>query len=257
MDGRLTLCNMAIEAGAQAGMVAPDDVTFDYLRGRTYAPGGADWDRAMDMWSRLVTEPGASFDAEVKIEADELHPMVTWGTSPEHAVGVSGQIPDPEDETDGARRRHQRRALEYMGLRPGQYIADVPIDRVFIGSCTNARIDDLRQAARVLRGRKAVIPAWVVPGSGSVRRQAEREGLAQTFIDAGFEWRESGCSMCIGMNGDSLRPAERCASTSNRNFEGRQGRMGRTHLVSPATAAATALHGHIVDVRELGLTELE
>ncbi len=254
MEGRMTICNMAIEAGARSGMVAVDDVTIDYLKGRPYAPAGPDWDRAVALWRELRSDPGARFDAVVMIDAATIVPQVTWGTSPEMVVPVDARVPDPDKEKDPVRREGMERALAYMGLKPNTPIADIRIDKVFIGSCTNSRIEDLRQAAAVVRGRhkasnvKAVL---VVPGSGLVKRQAEAEGLDKVFRDAGFEWREPGCSMCLAMNADRLEPGERCASTSNRNFEGRQGAGGRTHLVSPAMAAAAAINGHFVDIRRL------
>ncbi len=245
MEGRMTVCNMSIEAGARAGMVAPDDVTFSYLEGRPFAPRGAEWERALDDWRSLVTDEGAPFDREVRVDARELRPYVTWGTNPGQAETIDGAVPDPEAMTDAARRDAARRALAYQALRPGTPIRDIAVDAVFIGSCTNARIEDLRAAATVLAGRRirSGLRALVVPGSGRIKEQAEREGLDRIFRDAGFEWRTAGCSMCLGMNPDVLRPGERCASTSNRNFEGRQGPGGRTHLVSPAVAAATAVLG--------------
>jgi 3-isopropylmalate/(R)-2-methylmalate dehydratase large subunit len=253
MEQRMTVCNMSIEWGARAGMVAPDETTFAYLEGREHAPRGADWERALDDWRSLASDPGAAYDTHVVVDVRDLVPQVTWGTNPGMVVPVTGTVPDPAgyDEVDD--RRAAERALDYMGLRPGQRIEDIPIDRVFIGSCTNARVEDLRAAAAVVAGRTVDprVKALVVPGSAAVRRQAEEEGLDRIFLDAGFEWRLAGCSMCLGMNPDILQPGERCASTSNRNFEGRQGRGGRTHLVSPQTAAAAALHGHFVDVRGL------
>jgi 3-isopropylmalate/(R)-2-methylmalate dehydratase large subunit len=254
MEGRMTLCNMAIEAGARAGMVAVDDVTLNYLKGRPYAPKGAMWDRAVAYWRTLHSDPGAKFDRVVTLEARQLKPHVTWGTSPEMVVTIDDRVPDPDKEKDAVRREGMERALIYMGLKPNTAIKDIRIDKVFIGSCTNSRIEDLRAAAAVVRGRRKagnVKLALVVPGSGQVKAQAEKEGLDRIFIDAGFEWREPGCSMCLGMNADRLDPGERCASTSNRNFEGRQGTGGRTHLVSPAMAAAAGIAGHFVDVREL------
>ena len=251
IEGRLTVCNMSIEAGARAGMVAPDETTFSYLAGRPFAPHGAEWEQAMAYWRGLPSDPGASFDAEETLDATEIVPMATWGTSPETALPITGRIPDPAQEPDLERRRAQERALDYMGLAPGTPIEAIPIDRVFIGSCTNARIEDIRAAARVVAGRKVRIPAWVVPGSGLVKRQAEAEGLDRVLRDAGLEWRDPGCSMCVGMNGDLVAPGERCASTSNRNFVGRQGPGARTHLMSPAMAAAAALTGRITDVRRL------
>ena len=245
MEGRMTVCNMSIEGGARAGMVAPDDVTFAYLEGRPFAPRGADWERALDDWRSLATDEEAPFDRALRIDARELRPYVTWGTNPGQAQTIDGAVPDPDSLTDGARREAARRALAYQALRPGVPIRDIAVDAVFIGSCTNARIEDLRAAAAVLAGRhvRSGLRALVVPGSGRVKEQAEREGLDRVFRDAGFEWRSAGCSMCLGMNPDVLRPGERCASTSNRNFEGRQGPGGRTHLVSPAVAAATAVKG--------------
>src|SRR6476659_1960389 len=254
MEGRMTICNMAIEAGARSGMVAADDVTIAYLRGRTFAPGPEHWDRAVAHWRSLVSDEGAKFDAVVTIDAARLTPQVTWGTSPEMVVSIDDRVPDHDRERDPARREGMERALAYMGLKPGTPIAELAIDRVFIGSCTNSRIEDLRAAAAIARGRRVastVKHAMVVPGSGLVKAQAEREGLDRVFRDAGFDWREPGCSMCLAMNDDRLEPGERCASTSNRNFEGRQGAGGRTHLVSPAMAAAAAIAGHFVDVRRL------
>jgi len=254
MEGRMTLCNMSIEAGARAGMVAFDDTTLAYLRGRPLAPAGALWEQAVRHWRTLRSDPGARFDAEVDIDAGQVAPHVTWGTSPEMVAGIGGRIPDPDAEPDPVRREGMRKALAYMGLSPGTPIAGIRLDKVFIGSCTNSRIEDLRAAAAVLRGRRkaaGIRLALVVPGSGPVKAQAEREGLHRVFLDAGFEWREPGCSMCMAMNADRLAPGERCASTSNRNFEGRQGHGGRTHLVSPAMAAAAAVAGCFVDVREL------
>jgi len=252
MEGRMTVCNMTIEGGARAGLIAPDDVTFDYLKGRPMAPRGAAWEAAEAYWRTLKTDESATFDAEIEIDAADIEPSVTWGTSPEDVLPISGQIPDPES-FDPAKRDAVQRSLEYMDLKPGTKLVDIAVDRVFIGSCTNGRIEDLRQAAEIARGRKvaATVGAMVVPGSGLVKDQAEAEGLDQIFLDAGFEWREPGCSMCLAMNADKLEPGERCASTSNRNFEGRQGRGGRTHLVSPAMAAAAAVTGHLADVRKL------
>jgi 3-isopropylmalate/(R)-2-methylmalate dehydratase large subunit len=250
IEGRLTICNMSIEAGARAGMVAPDDITFTYLHGRPYAPRGADWDKALAYWGSLPSDADAQFDREVRLDAAGIAPMVTWGTSPEAAAPITERVPDPASEPDAARRDSMERALAYMDLRPGMPLADIMIDRVFIGSCTNSRIEDLRAAAKVLDGRRAVIPAMAVPGSGLVKAQAEAEGLDAIFRRAGFEWREAGCSMCVGMNGDLVAPGERCASTSNRNFVGRQGKGARTHLVSPAMAAAAAVAGKLTDVRQ-------
>jgi 3-isopropylmalate/(R)-2-methylmalate dehydratase large subunit len=254
MEGRMTMCNMAIEAGARAGMVAVDDTTIEYLRGRPFAPGPEHWDRAVAHWRTLVSDPGAKFDTTVVLDASTLAPQVTWGTSPEMVVAIGERVPDPDHERDATRREGMVRALAYMGLEPNTPMTDVRIDKVFIGSCTNSRIEDLRAAAAVVRGRRIaanVRLALAVPGSGLVKAQAEREGLDRVFRDAGFEWREPGCSMCLAMNDDRLEPGERCASTSNRNFEGRQGAGSRTHLVSPATAAAAAIAGHFVDVRRL------
>lgn len=254
MEGRMTLCNMAIEAGARAGMVGVDDKTIEYLRGRPYAPSGALWERAVAAWRELGTDPEARFDQVVNFRAEDIRPQVTWGTSPEMVVPVDGRVPNPAAEADPVRRSGMERALSYMGLKPGTPVTDIDLDKVFIGSCTNGRIEDLRAAAAVVRGRKvapSIKLAMVVPGSGLVKRQAEAEGLDRVFKEAGFEWREPGCSMCLAMNADRLAPGERCASTSNRNFEGRQGQGGRTHLVSPAMAAAAAIAGHFVDVRNL------
>ena len=254
MEGRMTVCNMAIEAGARSGMVAVDDTTLQYLKGRPMAPSGADWDAAVAMWRTLRTDDGALFDTEIRIDASALAPHVTWGTSPEMVASIEDRVPDPDREKDAVRREGMERALTYMGLQPNTPIADVRIDKVFIGSCTNSRIEDLRQAAAVVRGRRRAVNvslAMVVPGSGLVKAQAEAEGLDKVFRDAGFEWRDPGCSMCLAMNADRLEPGERCASTSNRNFEGRQGAGGRTHLVSPAMAAAAGVFGHFVDVRRL------
>ncbi len=251
MEGRLTVCNMSIEAGARAGMVAPDDTTYAYLEGRPFAPHGAEWERAVAFWRTLPSDDGAAFDREVAIDAADIAPMVTWGTSPEDAAPITGAIPNPAGAGSAERRDAMGRALAYMGLEPGTAIEHIAVDRVFIGSCTNSRIEDLREAAAVARGRHAQVPAMVVPGSGLVKAQAEAEGLDRVFLDAGFEWREPGCSMCVGMNGDLVAPGERCASTSNRNFQGRQGRGARTHLLSPAMAAAAAVTGHMTDVRRL------
>jgi len=254
MEGRMTVCNMTIEGGARAGLVAPDETTFEYLKGRPRAPKGGAWELAMSYWRTLRSDDGAAFDKEVGLDAASLPPIVTWGTSPEDVVAVTGAIPDPEDVQDEGKRASMRRALEYMGLTPGTKMTDIHVDRVFIGSCTNGRIEDLRAAAAIASGKRVSekVNAMIVPGSGLVKEQAEQEGLDKIFIEAGFEWREPGCSMCLAMNADKLLPKERCASTSNRNFEGRQGRQGRTHLVSPAMAAATAIAGHFVDVREIG-----
>ncbi len=253
MEERMTLCNMTIEAGAKAGLIAPDQATYDYLQGRPAAPEGKGWDLALSYWKTFFSDADAPFDREVRIDVSKLVPMVTWGTSPEDVLPVDGIVPDPSTFSDPAKRASAERALDYMGLKAGQRIADAAIQRVFIGSCTNSRIEDLRAAADVARGRHvaAGVSAMVVPGSGLVRAQAEAEGLDKVFIAAGFDWREPGCSMCLAMNPDKLQPGERCASTSNRNFEGRQGRGGRTHLMSPAMAAAAAVTGRIADVRAL------
>ncbi|CAM3196442.1 3-isopropylmalate dehydratase large subunit [Janthinobacterium lividum] len=254
MEGRMMLCNMAIEAGARAGMIAVDETTIAYVKGRPYAPAGAQWKKAVAYWKTLHTDAGASFDRVVLLDAAGISPQVTWGTSPEMVVAVDGRVPDPGAERDAARREAMSKALAYMDLAPDTLIADIRIDKVFIGSCTNARIEDLRSAAEVVRGKRraaSVKLAMVVPGSGLVKAQAEREGLDRVFREAGFEWREPGCSMCLAMNADRLEPGERCASTSNRNFEGRQGAGGRTHLVSPAMAAAAAIAGCFVDVRKM------
>ena len=252
MEGRMTVCNMSIEAGARAGMIAPDEMTFEWLRGRPYAPQGAAWDRAVAGWRALRSDDGAEFDREVRIDASSIEPMLTWGNSPQDAVPVSGRVPEAASVAP-ERREEWQRALDYMGLQAGQPLAGLPVDRVFIGSCTNGRIEDLRSAAGVVRGRRVAegVEAWVVPGSGLVRRQAEAEGLDRVFMDAGFQWRHAGCSMCLGTNGDQVAPGQRCASTSNRNFRGRQGPGSRTHLMSPAMAAAAAVSGRITDVREL------
>jgi 3-isopropylmalate/(R)-2-methylmalate dehydratase large subunit len=251
MEERMTVCNMSIEAGARAGMVSPDETTIEFLRGRPYLPGGAEFDRRAESWLKLGTEPGASFDRSIRFEAAAFAPQVTWGTNPAMVAEVTGKVPDPAALTDPTQRRAASGALEYMGLKPGTPIADIRIERVFIGSCTNSRLSDLKAAAQVAKGRKvaAGVRAMVVPGSKQVKADAEQLGLDKIFREAGFEWRDSGCSMCLGMNPDILAPGERCASTSNRNFEGRQGKGGRTHLVSPAMAAAAAIEGHFVDVR--------
>jgi 3-isopropylmalate/(R)-2-methylmalate dehydratase large subunit len=253
MEGRMTVCNMTIEAGARFGLIAPDAVTFAYLKGRPLAPPPSLWDAAVADWKTLPSDPDASWDREVALDASNLEPHVTWGTSPQDALPVGGVVPDPEKQEDPGERARMRRALEYMALSPGTRMIDIPVDKVFIGSCTNSRIEDLRAAAAVAKGRKvhANVTALVVPGSGLVKRQAEEEGLDRVFLDAGFQWRLPGCSMCLGMNPDKLKPGERCASTSNRNFEGRQGPGGRTHLMSPAMAAAAAVSGRIADVREV------
>ncbi len=251
MEQRMTICNMSIEMGARAGLIAPDEQTFEYLRGRRYAPKGELWDRALAEWKELYTDEDARYDQVVQLNVEELVPQVTWGTTPGMGTGVTGVVPNPDDFEDEVERKTVIRALNYMDLQPGTKMADIYIDRVFIGSCTNARIEDLRIAAEIVNGKKVAkaVNAMVVPGSQLVKKQAEKEGLQQIFLDAGFEWREPGCSMCLAMNADHLEPGERCASTSNRNFEGRQGRGGRTHLCSPAMAAAAAIAGHFVDVR--------
>ncbi len=251
-EGRMTVCNMSIEGGARAGLIAPDEKTFAYLMGRAKAPKGQAWDMAKAYWETLYTDEGAHFDKEIRLDAAKLPPIVTWGSSPEDVVSITGTVPNPDDIADANRKASKWRALDYMGLKPGTKITDIAIDRVFIGSCTNGRIEDLREAAKVVEGRKVAgtVNAMVVPGSGLVKVQAEEEGLDRIFKEAGFEWREPGCSMCLAMNADKLKPQERCASTSNRNFEGRQGFKGRTHLVSPAMAAAAAIEGHFVDIRE-------
>ncbi|WP_421863648.1 3-isopropylmalate dehydratase large subunit [Motiliproteus sp.] len=254
MEGRMTVCNMAIEAGARVGLVAVDQATIDYVEGRPFAPKGADWDKAVEAWKQLHSDADAQFDEVVVLDGAEIEPQVTWGTSPEMVVGVAAQVPDPAQETDPVKQQGIERALEYMGLSANQAITDIQLDRVFIGSCTNSRIEDLREAAEVVKGRKVAASlkqALVVPGSGLVKQQAEAEGLDKIFVEAGLEWREPGCSMCLAMNADKLGQGEHCASTSNRNFEGRQGFGGRTHLVSPAMAAAAAVAGHFVDVREM------
>ncbi len=254
MAARMTLCNMTIEAGARVGLVAPDETTFRWIEGRPYAPQGDAFRTAVDRWRTLPTDRDAIYDASLSVDVSDLAPQVTWGTNPQDAGAIDGRVPDPDMAPDEAARAQQRRALEYMGLIPGMALSDIPIDRVFIGSCTNGRIEDLREAAKVVAGRRvaAHVRALVVPGSTPVKHQAEAEGLDRIFRDAGFEWREAGCSMCVAMNEDRLKPGERCASTSNRNFEGRQGRGGRTHLMSPAMAAAAAVTGHLVDVRQIG-----
>ena len=253
MAGRMTVCNMTIEAGARAGMIAPDDTTFDYIRGRPYAPQGEAFDRAVEYWRTLPTDPGAHYDRVVTLHADDITPMVTWGTNPEAVLPITGSVPDPAAVEDEAARAQMVRMLDYMALTPGEKLTGIPVDVVFIGSCTNGRIEDIRAAAAVARGRHVApgVRAMVVPGSGIVKQQAEAEGLDRVFLDAGFEWREAGCSMCLGMNPDKLAPGQRCASTSNRNFEGRQGPGGRTHLLSPAMAAAAAVTGRLTDVRSL------
>jgi 3-isopropylmalate/(R)-2-methylmalate dehydratase large subunit len=252
MEGRMTVCNMSIEAGARAGMIAPDQTTFDYMRGRANVPQGTDFDVEVERWRELPTDPGAAYNKAVEIDGATLEPYVTWGTNPGMVAPVTGRVPDPASFSEAADRQATQRALEYMGLEPDTLMQDIRIDRVFLGSCTNARIEDLRNAAQVAQGKKVhpEVYAMVVPGSNAIKRQAEAEGLDRVFKDAGFDWRVAGCSMCLGMNPDILQPGERCASTSNRNFEGRQGKGGRTHLVSPEMAAAAAIAGHFVDIRD-------
>jgi 3-isopropylmalate/(R)-2-methylmalate dehydratase large subunit len=253
MEGRMTVCNMSIEAGARAGLIAPDEKTFAYLKGRPMSPKGAAWEAAVAYWKTLPSDKGAKYDREVKLDAAEIPPLVTWGTSPEDVVPVTGSIPTLDAAKDEVQREALARKYEYMGLKPGQKVSDLKVDHVFIGSCTNGRIEDIRSAAAVVKGRKVAggVRALLVPGSGLVKEQAEQEGLDRVFVEAGFEWREPGCSMCLAMNADKVGYGERCASTSNRNFEGRQGRGARTHLMSPAMAAAAAIRGHLADVREL------
>jgi 3-isopropylmalate/(R)-2-methylmalate dehydratase large subunit len=251
MEGRLTLCNMSIEAGARSGMIAPDETTFGYVKGRPYSPPESAFERAVEAWTALATDADAQFDREVELDAADIAPIVTWGTSPQDALPIDASVPDPAREPDAARAKYLREALDYMALRPGTKLTDVGIDRIFIGSCTNARIEDLRAAAAVLSGRKSKVPGLVSPGSSAVKRQAEEEGLDRIFRDAGLEWGESGCSMCVGINGDVVASGERCASTTNRNFRGRQGPGARTHLMSPAMVAAAAVTGRLADVRPL------
>jgi 3-isopropylmalate/(R)-2-methylmalate dehydratase large subunit len=253
MEGRLTVCNMSIEAGARAGMIAPDDTTFHYLAGRPFAPAGHEWEQAVALWRTLPSDPDATFDREVTLDARDIQPMVTWGNSPEDVIPITGRVPDPGSMPDAGRREALARSLAYMDLRPGMAMTDVTVDHVFIGSCTNGRIEDLRSAAAILKGRKVApgVRAWAVPGSGLVKAQAEAEGLDRIFMDAGFEWRHAGCSMCLGTNGDMVPPGKRCASTTNRNFVGRQGPGSRTHLLSPMMAAAAAVTGRFTDVRRL------
>ncbi|WP_193174485.1 3-isopropylmalate dehydratase large subunit [Oricola nitratireducens] len=253
MEGRMTVCNMTIEGGARAGLIAPDETTFEYIKDKPRAPKGEAWDMALEYWKTLKSDEGAHFDKVVTLDAANLPPIVTWGSSPEDVVSIEGVVPNPDDIEDANKRASKWRALEYMGLKPGTRMTDIAIDRVFIGSCTNGRIEDLREVAKIVEGKKVAptVSAMIVPGSGLVKEQAEKEGLDKIFLEAGFEWREPGCSMCLAMNDDRLAPGERCASTSNRNFEGRQGFKGRTHLVSPAMAAAAAIAGHFVDVRKL------
>ncbi len=253
MEGRMTVSNMSIEAGARAGLIAPDEKTFEYLKGRPFAPKGADWDAAVAYWKTLPSDPGATYDTEVTLDVGEIEPQVTWGTSPEDVIPITGVVPDPKDASNEDKAAAIKRSNEYMGLQPGTKMTDIEIDTVFVGACTNGRIEDIRAVAEVAKGRKVKegIRTLIVPGSGLVKQQAEEEGLAQILMDAGFDWREPGCSMCLAMNVDRLQPGERCAATSNRNFEGRQGRGGRTHLVSPAMAAAAAITGRLTDVREM------
>ena len=252
IEQRMTICNMSIEAGARAGLIAPDEKTIQYLKGKPMSPKKTNWDKAVEYWSKLKSDPEAKFDQEVKIKGEDINPMVTWGTSPQDVVPVTGYVPDPEKEKNEDKKISMKRSLNYMGLKPNTKITDIKIDRIFIGSCTNGRIGDLRDAAKIIKGKKIAqhVNAMVVPGSGLVKQQAEEEGIDKIFKDSGFDWREPGCSMCLAMNADKLNPQERCASTSNRNFEGRQGRGGRTHLVSPAMAAAAAIDGHLTDVRK-------
>ncbi len=252
IEQRMTICNMSIEAGARAGLIAPDEKTILYLKDKPMSPKKNDWDRAVEYWSKLKSDSGAKFDHEVEIKGNNISPMVTWGTSPQDVVSITGIIPDPEKEMDQDKKASMNRSLNYMGLKPNTKVTDIKVDRIFIGSCTNGRIEDLRDAAKILRGKRVSehVNAMVVPGSGLVKQQAEQEGIDKIFKEAGFDWREPGCSMCLAMNADKLNPKERCASTSNRNFEGRQGRGGRTHLVSPAMAAAAAVNGHLTDVRK-------
>lgn len=253
MEGRMTICNMSIEGGARAGLVAPDETTFNYIKGRPMAPKGADWDKAVAYWKTLFSDEGATYDKEIVLEAADITPTVTWGTTPEDVMPITGAVPSPSDFQDPNKRASVERMLDYMGLTSGTKLTDIAIDKVFIGSCTNGRIEDLREVAKIAEGKKvaAGVEAMIVPGSGLVKQQAEKEGIADILIEAGFDWREPGCSMCLGMNPDQLKPGERCASTSNRNFEGRQGKGGRTHLMSPAMAAAAAITGKLTDIREL------
>ena len=253
MEGRMTMCNMSIEGGARAGLIAPDETTFNYVKGRPLAPKDGHWQKAVDYWKTFFSDEGAEYDTEVVLKAEEISPIVTWGTTPEDVVAITGKVPSPEDFDDPNKKASVKRMLEYMGLEPGTKMTDIPVDKVFIGSCTNARIEDLREVAKIAKGKKVAdsVEAMIVPGSGLVKAMAEEEGIADILIEAGFDWREPGCSMCLGMNPDQLKPGERCASTSNRNFEGRQGRGGRTHLLSPAMAAAAAITGKLTDVRDL------
>ena len=251
MEGRMTICNMSIEAGARAGLIAPDQATFNYIKDRPYAPKGEDWNKALEFWKSLPSDENAKYDKEINIKAEEIAPQITWGTSPQDVAPINGKVPNPANIKDHNRKRAVERSLEYMGLEPNQEIEKIKIDKVFIGSCTNGRIEDLREVARVVEGKKVSVDAMIVPGSGLVKEQAENEGLDKIFIEAGFDWREPGCSMCLAMNPDQLKPKERCASTSNRNFEGRQGREGRTHLVSPTVAAASAIKGTFAQESDL------
>tara|TARA_Y100001958_G_scaffold153950_1_gene142163 strand:- start:316 stop:1071 length:756 start_codon:yes stop_codon:yes gene_type:complete len=251
MEGRMTICNMSIEAGARAGLIAPDEKTFEYIKGRPYAPTGDNWEKAVNFWKSLPSDVGANYDKEIIIKGEEIAPQITWGTSPQDVVAIDGTVPNPNEERNPNRKKAMERSLEYMGLEPRQEIQKIKIDKVFIGSCTNGRIEDLREVAKIVKGKKVTVDSMIVPGSGLVKKQAENEGLDKIFIDAGFDWREPGCSMCLAMNPDQLKPKERCASTSNRNFEGRQGREGRTHLVSPAIAAASAIKGSFTTVEDL------
>jgi 3-isopropylmalate/(R)-2-methylmalate dehydratase large subunit len=253
VEQRMTICNMTIEAGARAGLIAPDEKTFQYFKGRPMSPKEDQWDKALNYWKTLYSDEGCKFDKEINIDGKDIEPLVTWGTSPQDVSPITGKVPDPEKETNEERKTAMYRSLEYMGLKPNMKISDIKVDTIFIGSCTNGRIEDLRVAAKLLKGKKVAkdVKAMVVPGSGLVKKQAEDEGLDKVFIDAGFQWREPGCSMCLAMNDDKLSSKERCASTSNRNFEGRQGRGGRTHLVSPGMAVAAAIQGRLADVREI------
>jgi 3-isopropylmalate/(R)-2-methylmalate dehydratase large subunit len=253
MEGRMTICNMSIEAGARAGLIAPDNTTFEYLNGRPKSPKGGQWDQAVEYWKTLPSDPGAKYDKEIELNANDIIPLITWGTSPEDVLPITDLVPDPQKASTEEELQSIERSLEYMGLKPGTKLNDITIDKVFIGSCTNGRIEDLRDVAQIAKGKKVAqgVQALIVPGSGLVKKQAEEEGLDQIFIESGFEWIEPVCSMCLAMNADRLEPGERCASTSNRNFEGRQGRGGRTHLMSPAMAAAAAITGRLTDVREL------
>ena len=251
MEGRMTICNMSIEGGARAGLIAPDDKTFEYIKGRPYAPKGENWDKAINFWRSLPSDKAAEYDKKININASNIYPQVTWGTSPQDVTSIDGKVPDPKNIEDINRKNAIQRSIDYMGLKPNQKIRDIKIDKVFIGSCTNGRIEDLREVAQIVDGKKIKVDGMVVPGSGLVKEQAEKEGLDKILIEAGFDWREPGCSMCLAMNPDQLKPKERCASTSNRNFEGRQGREGRTHLVSPAIAAASAIKGSLSLVEDL------